>query len=230
MQSGFCEWEATPAGEQPWFLRLKLRESPAFAAWRRSPARDMRRRSAAAALMGAALLLASCVSTHPPMPAGWNLPAAESGGRCPDLTGTYYNVEEHGEGKPGLRLMLRWHENQDDFPLPLAQWLDVDRVALRHEGEDALRVTGLAAGRPLFEKVLRKSAGDFACAGGWLQVKGTRLQSSSSAFVHTREQRGFARAGNDLLEKTEGESFGMMLILPVGGSFTEWHRYAAAAE
>lgn len=182
-----------------------------------------------ASMLGVTLVAASCASHHP-FPGNWTVPQQEPGSRCPDISGTYRNAGEAMDGKSGIRLMHRWFGNMNDFPVPPERWKDIGKISIQQNGQDDIRITGLSDVEPLFTKVLTKSAGDFTCRDGWIELEATTLQATSSAFVRTQETRGFARAGGYLIERSAADSFGMMLIVPVGGKGTYWYRYAGAGD
>ena len=186
----------------------------------------MVRLASAMQVFAAALVCTSCASQHQPFPSNWAAPARGSGDHCPEISGVYRNEGETPDGKVANRLMSRWFQNAYDLPLPIESWKHVSKVSILQTGNDLIQISGLSSSAVLFSTSLSKSAGDFHCADGWVKVKGSNLVAVSSAFMKTKETRGFSKAGAYLVEMIEAESFGMMLIVPVGGSGTYWFRYA----
>jgi hypothetical protein len=186
------------------------------------------RRLQLARSIGALLLLSSCaISNHRPFPGDWTPPVAAESELCPDIAGTYRNLED-AEKRPltHRRLMHQWYVRFQDFPVK-ERWSDVDRIEIRRLDPDRLQVNGLAGTEVLFTRTLAQSAGEFGCAGGWLSVKGSSFHATSSAFMSEEETRSFQRTGDHLLERIEGRSFWLFLIAPVFGSGTDWARYRA---
>ena len=177
--------------------------------------------AAAAAWLGAS----GCVISHPDYPASWSPLVA--GSTCSVLTGTYDDQGIEGEtGAPvfrGQTVSL----SRILFPGETGRATTVVITAL---STDTLEIAASDGTRLLKSLRLLAARRDYRCRAGAAEISATALVGEQVAGGHTDAYKLSKAGDGSLVLKHSTSGFGLILVIPVGGSEDRWYRFKARVD
>jgi hypothetical protein len=165
------------------------------------------------------------VFSHPEYPASWS--PQVGGATCSVLSGTYDDRGIEGETGAAVFRGQAVSLSRILFPGETARATQVVVTAL---STDTLEIASLDGTRPLKSLRLLASSGDYRCRAGAAEISTTALigeqapGGQSDAFKLTKAGDG------SLVLKHSTSGFGMILVIPIGGSEDRWYKFRARAE
>ena len=188
----------------------------------------MRRRAPidALAIVAAAWLGASgCVISHPDYPASWS--PLVGGAACSVLSGTYEDRGVEGETGAGV---FRGHAvslSRILFPGETGRATVVVVTAL---ATDTLEIAAWDGTRLLKSLRLLAAGGDYRCRAGAAEISATALIGEQVAGVQTDTFKLSKAGDGSLVLKHSSSGFGVIVVIPVGGSEDRWYRFKARVD
>jgi len=177
--------------------------------------------AAAAAWLGAS----GCVISHPDYPASWS-PQVE-GATCTVLTGTY---EDRGvEGDTGAAVVRGQTVSLSRilFPGETARATVVVVTAL---ATDTLEIAAWDGTRLLKSLRLLAASGDYRCRAGAAEISATALIGEQVAGAQTDTFKLSKAGDGSLVLKHSSSGFGLIVVIPVGGSEDRWYKFKARVD
>lgn len=163
------------------------------------------------------LFLSAC-SFHNSYPANWAPLQLSSSIECPNIAGTYINK---GEGdNPKYEPELSWHLFRNSAP-----WKEATHISFEQNDNKLLNITLWNEEKRIFNKQLNNTSNEFICEEGLLKIKTREYLNREGVLGTEWSVLGLVRSENYLVVKNESGAIGMMFIVPVAGSGTNWYRF-----
>lgn len=165
-------------------------------------------------------------SYHAEYPAHWPEIAAAGSELCPELAGTYRNAGERWAGK-GSSPQYQPPYLSSYFFTDAATAAKAGVIVLSEPEDGRLRIeAGNNGGAFMWAEKYRGS--DYNCEDGWLTVSETRsVAENVSGWERTVYWIRKASDGS-LIVQIRSSGAGVVFVVPVAGSTTEWVRFAPA--
>ena len=178
-----------------------------------------------AAAAGAWLVASGCVISHPDYPASWS--PLVGGSTCSVLTGTY---EDRGvEGETGAAVFRGQAVSLSRILFP-GETSRATVVVVTGLASDTLEIASWDGPRPLKSLRLQAASGDYRCRGGAAEISATALIGEQVTGAHTDHFKLSKAGDGSLVLKHSTSGFGLILVVPVGGSEDRWYRFKARFE
>jgi len=163
------------------------------------------------------IMLYSC-AYHDEYPKGWSPISNTAKLQCVDISGHYRNIGE--SETPNYQPMLSWKLfKSSEFSL------DPTHVSFSFIENNKLKVTLWENGQEIFAKAFEKSSKGYFCEEGLIKID-TREYLNRDGVVGTEwHVLGFTKIDDDLIVKDENGAIGMMLLIPVAATGTNWYRF-----
>ncbi|CAM3316984.1 hypothetical protein [Halomonas lysinitropha] len=170
-----------------------------------------------------AAVLSSGCSSHGTYPVEWGGLSASPGDSCPSLTGVYRNAGERAVPEGGSPqysppyLSSYFHANSTTA-------VRAKRVRITGDANAELMVEALDEAAPLEQRILQRQE-DYLCEDGWLLLESSRWVAEQVSGFESMTYR-FTRANDGtLVVQVSASALGVIFVVPVAGSSTEWHRF-----
>lgn len=165
-------------------------------------------------------------SSHVAYPVEWGGLSSAGGDRCPSLSGVFRNAGEIALLEGDSPRYSSPHLSHYFFA-DAAAAARADHVRITGDANVGLTVALLGEEASLAPLTLQRQE-DYRCEEGWLLMKSTHSvaeQVSGFEFVTYR-----FRKTNDgaLVVRISSSGVGVIFVVPVAGSSTEWHRFLPA--
>ncbi|PYM91114.1 MAG: hypothetical protein DME04_20005 [Candidatus Rokuibacteriota bacterium] len=187
----------------------------------------MRRRAIARLTVAAGVWLGAsgCVFSHPEYPSSW---AAQVGGStCSVLSGTY---EDRGvEGETGASVFRGQAVSLSRHLFP-GQTSRATAFVVTALAADTLEIAAWDGPRLVKSLRLLAASGDYRCRAGAAEISATALVGEQVAGVQTDRYRLSKAGDGSLVLKHSSSGFGLILVIPVGGSEDRWYRFNRLAD
>lgn len=177
-------------------------------------------------VVGAAVAVfgASGCTSYAVYPSNWPSIDASSSTDClSSLVGEYHNAGEYGSTNGGSPRYSPPYLSSYFFANQAAA-ARADRVRISKAAEEGLRIE-LVDGDQALAPVEIRAEKDFRCESGWVIIESSRFVAEnvsgheSNAYHFKRAQDG------SLVVKIDSSAVGLVLVMPVAGSSTEWQRF-----
>jgi hypothetical protein len=177
--------------------------------------------AAAAAWLGAT----GCVISHPDYPASWSPPV--DGPTCSVLSGTY---DDRGvEGETGAAVFRGQAVSLSRILLP-GETGRATVVVVTALATDTLEIAAWDGTRLLKSLRLLAASGDYRCRAGAAQISSTALVGEQVPGVQTDAFKLSKAGDGSLVLKHSSSGFGVIVVIPVGGSEDRWYRFKARVD
>ena len=186
----------------------------------------MRLRTHAGRLAVAAWLGASgCTISHPDYPATWS--PLVGGSTCSVLTGTY---EDRGvEGETGAAVFRGQAVSLSRILFP-GETSRATVVVVTALATDTLEIASWDGTRQIKSLRLQAASGEFKCRTGVAEISATALVGEQVAGAQTDAFKLSKAGDGSLVLKHSTSGFGLILVIPVGGSEDRWYRFKARVD
>lgn len=163
-------------------------------------------------------------SSHGVYPVEWGgLSPAAGDDSCPSLTGVYQNAGERAVPQGG---------SPQYSPPYLTGYFFADTAAAAHAKR--VRITGDASGvltvealgedASLEPRILQRQD-DYRCEDGWLLLESSRWMAEQVSGFESLTYRLRKTHDGSLVVQVSASGVGVVFVVPVAGSSTEWHRF-----
>ena len=178
---------------------------------------------------GAAIVLlgASGCTSNAVYPSDWPSIDASSSSTClSSLVGEYHNAGEYGRTNGGSQRYSPPYLSSYFF-VDKAEAARADRIRITEPADGVLRVE-LPGAAPAVSRIELRAGKDYRCEGGRLVIESSHFVAENVSG-HESNAYYFARAqDSSLVVQIDSSAVGLVLVIPVAGSSTEWQRFLPA--
>jgi len=168
-----------------------------------------------ACLLLLAVTLGGCVWTQP-LPDAWPDVSSAEGATCDWINGVYYDKGESGtSNKPSLSRMLDWSEEK----------ASPETLSITYVSGASLVVVG-GSDASSFSHVPPSS--QFSCVDGTLRISRSVGINREGVLGYENVTHLLYPANGFLIVKSTTSGVGIVLLIPVVGSYTYYYRFARA--
>lgn len=170
-----------------------------------------------------AAVLSSGCSSHGAYPVEWGGLSASPADSCPSLAGEFQNAGERAVPQGG---------SPQSSPPYLSSYFLADtaaaaratRVRITGDANTELMVEALGEAASPEPRVLQRQE-DYRCEDGWLVLASSRWVAEQVSGFESMTYR-FRRANDGaLVVQVSASALGVIFVVPIAGSSTEWHRF-----
>lgn len=162
-------------------------------------------------------------SSHAVYPPEWPTISPPSSNACPSLAGEYRNAGEYGStngGSPRYSppyLSIYFYSDQ-------AAAARAERVRVSQAADGRLRIEPIGGDQTL-SPVEIQTGEDYRCESGWLVMKSSRSVAENVSGYESNTYRFIRADDRSLIVQIDSSAIGVVLVVPVAGSSTEWQRF-----
>jgi len=170
-----------------------------------------------------AAVLSSGCSSYSAYPVEWGSLSASPGNSCPSLAGEFQNAGERAVPEGGSPQYSPPYLSSY-FLADIAAAAQATRVRITGDANAELMVEALGEGASLEPRILQRQE-DYRCEDGWLLLESSRWVAEQVSGFESMTYR-FRRANDGaLVVQVSASALGVILVVPIVGSSTEWHRF-----
>lgn len=170
--------------------------------------------------------LAAGCSYHAEYPAHWPEIAAAGSELCPELAGTYRNAGERWAGE-GSSPQYQPPYLAGYFFTDAAAAAKAEGIVLSEPADGRLRIEAKTDGGVLMA-VDKYRDSDYRCMEGWLAVSETRSMAENVSGWERIVYLMRRASDGSLIVQIRSSGAGLVFVVPVAGSSTEWVRFEKA--
>ncbi len=163
------------------------------------------------------LLISSC-ATHEEYPNKWEQIHHLSSTDCVNISGKYNNTGV--SSTPGYEPELSW-KLFPDYELKNK----VTSISFLFQEPEILSITLWNNDEAIYVKDFLKHKNDFYCEDGLIKIKIKKNINREGVLASEWSTLGFSKAKNNLIVKNENGAIGMMFLIPVAGTGTNWYKF-----
>jgi hypothetical protein len=166
--------------------------------------------------------LGGCVVSHPAYPPAW-APLVRSSA-CPSLGGTY---EDRGiEGETGASVFRSQSVSASRFFFPKDQIArSATTITVSEPEADTVEIVASNRNVSLISRRLVAGHGDFRCRDGTVELSSTQLVGEQVAGVQSDTLQLAKASDGALVLRHASSGFGLIVVVPAGGSEHRWYRF-----
>ncbi|MDW7748294.1 hypothetical protein [Halomonas sp.] len=179
--------------------------------------------SAARYLVLAAIVVVPGCSSHGVYPVEWGGLSASPGESCPTLAGEFQNAGERSVPEGGSPQYSPPYLSSY-FLADTATAARAKRVRFTGDANEALKVELLGEDASLEPLILQRQE-DYRCEGGWMLLESSRWVAEQVSGVESLTYRLRKADDGALVVRVSASAFGVIFVVPIAGSSTEWHRF-----
>lgn len=173
----------------------------------------------------AAVLSTGC-SSHGAYPVEWGDLSPAVGESCPSLAGEFQNAGERAVPEGGSPQYSPPYLSSYFFA-DTAAAARAKRVRITGDGNEALKVELFGEAASPQPRILQRQE-DYRCEDGWLLLESSRWVAEQVSGFESMTYR-FRRANDGaLVVQVSASALGVIFLVPIAGSSTEWHRFPPA--
>ncbi|MDR9440295.1 MAG: hypothetical protein RI841_12520 [Halomonas sp.] len=179
--------------------------------------------SAARYLVLAAIVVAPGCSSHGIYPVEWGDLSPAAGDSCPLLTGMYQNGGERAVPEGGSPQYSPPYLTSYFFA-DTAAAARAKRVRITGDANAVLTVEALGKDASLEPRILQRQD-HYRCEDGWLLLESSRWVAEQVSGFESMTYRFRKTNDGALVVQVSSSGVGVVFVVPVAGSSTEWHRF-----
>ncbi len=169
-----------------------------------------------------ALAIMSSCSFNQKLPEEWANPKPISSSICPNISGKYKEKGERADKtEVCLSALLFGTERKSNQSF---SWNEITHILIKQKDQNSIELVLYKDMKILHSKILVRG-NEFKCEDGWVKFESVNTGSSSLVLAITSDIIGFTISDKYLLEKSEGTAFGLLGIIPIIISKTDWSRF-----
>jgi hypothetical protein len=170
----------------------------------------------------ACLTVSGCVVSHPAYPPAW-APLVPSPA-CPSLGGTY---EDRGtEGETGASTFRSLSVSASRFFFPKDQIArQATTITVNEPETDTVEIVASQRNISLISRRYVAARGDFRCRDGTVEFASTQLVGEQVAGVQSDTLQLAKASDGSLVLRHASSGFGLIVVVPAGGSEHRWYRF-----
>lgn len=173
----------------------------------------------------AAVVMPGC-SSHGVYPVEWGGLSAAEGDSCPSVAGVYQNAGERAVPKGGSPQYSPPYLSSYFFADTAAEARE-NRVRITGEADVALRIELLDEQASVEPRLLLRQE-HYRCEDGWLLLETSRWMAEQASGFESMAYRFRKTDDGAMVVRVSASAVGVVFVVPVAGSSTEWHRFLPA--
>lgn len=170
----------------------------------------------------AVVFLSGC-SSHGAYPVEWGGLSPAVADSCPSLAGEFQNAGERAVPEGGSPQYSPPYLSSY-FLADTAATARAKRVRITGDANAGLSVEVLGEAASLESHILRRDE-DYRCEDGWLLLASSRWVAEQVSGFESMTYRFRKTNDGALVVQVNASAFGVILVVPIAGSSTEWHRF-----
>lgn len=172
------------------------------------------------------VLVAPSCSSHGVYPVEWGDLSPSSGDSCPSLAGVFQNAGERAVPEGGSPQYSPPYLSSYFFA-DTAAAARANRVRITGDANEELTVELLGEDASLEPRILQRQA-HYRCEDGWLLLKSSRWIAENVSGFESMTYRFRKTHEGAMVVQVSSSAVGVVFVVPVAGSSTEWHRFLLA--
>jgi len=176
-------------------------------------------------ILSLAFILPGC-SSHAVYPGDWASLSPGAADGCPSLAGVYRNAGERAVPEGGSPQYSPPYLSSHFFA-DTAAAARADRVRISDDGNAEITIALLGDDALPAPRVLQRQT-HYRCEDGWLLLESSRWLAENVSGFESMIYR--LRKANDgaMVVQVDSSAVGIVFLVPVAGSSTEWYRFLPA--
>lgn len=162
-------------------------------------------------------------SSHGVYPVEWGGLSPAVGDSCPTLAGEFQNAGERAVPQGGSP-QYSPPNLSSYFLADTATAARAKRVRLTGDADEALKVELFGENIALEPLILQRQE-DYRCEDGWLLLESSRWMAEQVSGFESLTYRLRKADDGSLVVQVRASGVGVIFVVPVAGSSTEWHRF-----